>query len=162
MEHEARPDQAAGSDAFAFGKDTYFVAVKALLRKGEDLLITHDVFGQWDIPGGRLRPQDFDTPLETVLERKLCEELGEQLRYEMGAPCVFFRHERSEHGLGGRRVRIFAVGYEARYVGGPIALGDHHDQHLWVPAATFAADRYFVDGWLNGIRQYQRRLRDTD
>lgn len=139
-------------------KDTYFVAVKALLRGGDDLLITHDVFGQWDIPGGRLTPDDFDLPLETVLARKLREELGDGVRYELGDPCSFFRHERSEHGLGGRRIRIFAVGFEARYLGGPIALGPHHDRYVWVEAATFPADEYFVDGWLTGMRAYQQRL----
>lgn len=140
------------------GKDTYFVAVKALLRRADELLITHDIFGQWDIPGGRLRPEDFNVPLEAVLARKLREELGEALSYELGAPCVFFRHERSEHGLDGRRVRIFAVGYEARYLGGPVSLGEHHDQYLWVHAATFPANQYFVGGWLEGLRDYQLRL----
>jgi 8-oxo-dGTP pyrophosphatase MutT (NUDIX family) len=140
------------------GKDTYFVAVKALLRRKEQLLITHDIFGQWDIPGGRLRPEDFDVPLEEVLERKLQQELGEEARYELGAPDVFFRHERPEHGLNGQRVRIFAVGYEAQYLGGSIVLGAHHDRYLWVHAATFPADQFFVDGWLAGIREYQRGL----
>ncbi len=156
----AGPQRASGSDGSALGKDTYFVAVKALLRDGDELLITHDVFGQWDIPGGRLRPQDFDVPLEAVLARKLGEELGDELRYELGGPCVFFRHERSEQGLDGHRVRIFAIGYEARYSGGSIALGEHHDRHEWVHAATFPADQYFVDGWLKGIQEYQQCLRN--
>jgi len=141
-------------------KDTYFVAVKALLRNGHDLLITHDIYGQWDIPGGRLRSDDFDVPLEAVLERKLREELGDDLRYTLDAPCVFFRHERSEQGLDGRRVRIFAVGFEADFLGGSIKLGPHHNRHLWVDAATFPADEYFVDGWLEGLRTYQQHLRE--
>lgn len=119
------------------------------------MLITHDVFGAWDIPGGRLRPEDFEVPLEAVLERKLREELGEDLSYRLGGPCVFFRHERAEHGLDGRRVRIFAVGYEASYLDGAIELGRHHDRYLWVPAATFPASEYFEDGWLKGMRAYQ-------
>lgn len=139
-------------------KDTYFVAVKALLRKGPDLLITHDVYGHWDIPGGRLRRDDFSTPLEAVLERKLREELGTDFRYELHAPCVFFRHERSENGLDGQRVRIFAIGFEADFLDGSIHLGPNHNEYLWVDAATFPADDYFTDGWLDGIRTYQRRL----
>lgn len=136
----------------------YFVAVKALLRDQGNLLIIHDVFGQWDIPGGRLRPQDFHVELEGVLKRKVREELGEDIDYELGAPCVFFRHERSEHGLGGRKVRIFAVGFEARYLSGQIRLGPHHDRFLWVDAATFPAERYFVGGWLAGLNVYQQGL----
>jgi hypothetical protein len=140
------------------GKDTYFVAVKALLRDKKQLLITHDIFGQWDIPGGRLRPDDFDVPLEAVLERKLREELGNEAHYDLGGPRVFFRHERSEQALDGQRVRIFALGYDAQYGGGSIVLGKHHDRYLWVDAATFPADEYFVGGWLAGIREYQMRL----
>lgn len=142
-------------------KDTYFVAVKALLRNGRDLLITHDIYGQWDLPGGRLRSDDFDASLDAVLERKLREELGDDFRYALRAPSVFFRHERSEHSLDGQRVRIFAVGFEADFLGGSIELGPHHDQYLWVDAATFSADDYFVDGWLKGLRTYQQRLRSS-
>jgi 8-oxo-dGTP pyrophosphatase MutT (NUDIX family) len=139
-------------------KDLYFVAVKALLRNGADLLITHDIYGQWDIPGGRLRSDDFDVALEVVLERKLREELGDDLRYSLGAPSVFFRHERPEAGLDGRRVRIFAIGFEADFLGGEIRLGPHHDRQLWVDAMSFPVHEYFVDGWLAGLRAYQERL----
>ncbi len=50
---------------FTVNKDVYFVAVKVFLQneKGK-LLITKDRFGDWDIPGGRLRENDFDVPLQ--------------------------------------------------------------------------------------------------
>jgi ADP-ribose pyrophosphatase YjhB (NUDIX family) len=140
-------------------KDTYFVAVKAMVRRGGDLLITHDVFGQWDLPGGRLRPEDFEAPLDAVLARKMREELGDEFRYALGDPRIFFRHERAEHGLGDRRVRIFAVGYEAEYVDGPITLGPSHDRYLWLDASRFSADDYFEGGWLSGVREYQQMIR---
>lgn len=37
------------------GKDVYFVAVKALLRDGNKILLTHDIWDQWDLPGGRIK-----------------------------------------------------------------------------------------------------------
>ncbi|HXD53759.1 MAG TPA: NUDIX domain-containing protein [Solirubrobacteraceae bacterium] len=140
-------------------KDTYFVAVKAMVRRGDELLITHDVFGQWDLPGGRLRPEDFETPLDEVLARKMREELGDEFRYALGDPRIFFRHERAEQGLDDRQVRIFAVGYEAEYVDGTIALGPHHDRYLWVDASSFPAGDYFEGGWLAGVREYQQLIR---
>lgn len=76
------------------GKDVYFVAAKALIRDGEKLLVTHDVFGDWDIPGGRIKKDEFEKPFEAVLERKIREELGSDIRYEVGAPKVFFKVER--------------------------------------------------------------------
>src|SRR5437868_2592076 len=101
-----------------FEKDLYFVAVKLFLRDGNKLLITHDIFGDWDLPGGRIRKDEFDKPLDDVIERKMQEELGDQIEYSLGEPRVFFRVERQEHNLNGQAVRIFGVGYVAEYNGG--------------------------------------------
>jgi len=136
-------------------KDLYFVAVKLLLRDGDKLLITHDIFGDWDLPGGRIRKDEFDKPLEAVIERKINEELGPKVRYELGKPKVFFRVERAEHSLGGEKVRIFAVGYEAKYLGGEVSLGDHHDRMEWVDINSFEPEAYFTGGWLKGVQEYK-------
>lgn len=135
-------------------KDLYFVAVKLLLRDGDKLLITHDIFGSWDLPGGRLKPDEFDKPLEAVIERKVREELGLAVQYELGDPKVFFRVEREEEGMNGQKVRIFAVGYEAKYKGGEVMLGKNHDQHEWVVVRSFEPEQYFKGGWLTGVQEY--------
>ena len=138
-------------------KDIYFVAVKVLLRKGDDLLITHDIFDEWDIPGGRIKPDEFETPLENIVARKMREELGGDVQYSLGKPTVFFRHERTEYTTK-QRVRIFAVGYEATYEGGDIKLGDIHDKYEWVDVKTFKPEAYFTGGWLKGLQEYLRGL----
>jgi len=138
-------------------RDLYFVAVKLLLRDGSKLLITHDIFGSWDLPGGRIRKEEFDKPLESVIERKINEELGSEVHYELGLPQVFFRVERVERqteGFDGKLVRIFAIGYDAIYKGGKIELGEHHDQMEWVDVKTFKPEDYFTGGWLTGIQEY--------
>lgn len=140
-------------------RDLYFVAVKLLLRDANKLLITHDIFGDWDLPGGRIRKNEFGTSLESVIERKINEELGTKVRYKLGKPVVFFRVEREEHDLNGQKVRIFAVGYEARYLSGEINLGDHHDKMEWVDVSSFKPEEYFNDGWLSGLQEY---LEKTD
>lgn len=135
------------------GKDVYFVAAKALVRDGGKLLITHDVFGDWDIPGGRIKKDEFEKPFEAVLERKIREELGDDIQYEMGGPRVFFKVERVEAGID-TKVRIFAVGYEVKYLGGAIILGNHHDEYRWVDVNDFKPDELFVGGWANGLKEY--------
>ncbi len=135
------------------GKDVYFVAVKLLLRDGDKLLITHDVFGSWDIPGGRIKKDEFNKPLESVIERKMKEEIGSEVKYSLGEPKVFFRVERMEHGVN-MKVRIFAVGYEATYESGDISLGDHHDEFRWVDINTFKPEELFKDGWQTGLQEY--------
>jgi len=134
-------------------KDLYFVAVKLLLRDQNKLLITHDIFGDWDIPGGRIRKEEFNTPLESVIARKMEEELGPDVKYSLGVPKVFFRVERLEHSLN-KKVRIFAIGYEAKYLRGKITLGENHDKMEWVNIVSFQPDKYFTGGWLAGIKEY--------
>lgn len=139
-------------------KDTYFVAVKVFLLDSKgNFLITKDRFGDWDIPGGRLREQDFDVPLERVVERKIREELGEAIVYKLGNPVVFMRHERDEILSSGNRERrrIFAVGYIAEYQSGELVLGKNHETCEWVPVKTFDPNARFTGGWLRGIQDFQ-------
>ncbi len=138
-------------------RDQYYVAMKVLLRDGDKLLITHDIFGDWDIPGGRIRVNEFESSLESVIQRKMREELGPDVQYELGEPKVFFRVERTEHSLG-KAVHIFAVGYEAKYLGGELTLGDHHDRMEWVDIRAFKPGDYFTGGWLRGIIEYQSKV----
>lgn len=140
------------------GKDVYFIAVKSLLRDGNKLLITHDVFGSWDIPGGRIKKDEFEKPLEAVLERKIKEELGSNIKYTIGEPKVYFRVERIENGID-TKVRIFAIGYEVRYLGGEIQLGANHDEYRWVNVNDFNPDELFKDGWQTGLQDYLKIAR---
>lgn len=137
-------------------KDLYNIALKLLLRDGDKLLITHDIYKEWDLPGGRILPEEFEADFVDVIERKIREELGTDVKYEVSEPKVFFRVERVE--VDGRKARIFAIGYEAQYLNGEIKLGDHHDKLEWVDAKTFPADQYFTGGWLKGIQEYQEKL----
>ena len=139
-------------------KDLYFIAAKILLRDGNKLLVTHDIFGDWDIPGGRIRINEFDTPIANIVERKIREELGPNAEYKLGKPAVTFRVERFEHGLK-KQVCIFAVGYEATYLGGDILLGEHHDEMKWVDVATYDPAEDFTGGWLRGMQEYLEIIR---
>jgi 8-oxo-dGTP pyrophosphatase MutT (NUDIX family) len=138
----------------SYEKDLYFVAVKLLIRDGSKLLITHDIFGSWDLPGGRIKKDEFKASLPSVIKRKIQEELGNEFRYSFGEPIVFFRVEREEHNLDNKKVRIFAIGYDAVYEGGDVQLGDHHDRYEWVDVESFKPEDYFVDGWLEGVQEY--------
>ena len=103
-----------------------------------------------------MRPEDFKTPLERVVKRKITEELGKSLKYKLGQPVVFMRHGRMELLPSGKKAkrRIFAVGYQARYLGGTIRLGKNHLKYLWVEKRGFKPAKYFKGGWLNGVKEY--------
>jgi ADP-ribose pyrophosphatase YjhB (NUDIX family) len=140
-------------------KDLYFVAVKLFLENDKDqLLITKDRFNDgWDLPGGRLRENDFETSLSDVIKRKMSEELGDKAIYEVGEPVVFMRHEREELLSSGEKEmrRIFAIGYEAKYLGGEVVLGKNHEKYEWVDLKTFKPEDYFTGGWLRGVKEFQ-------
>lgn len=143
-------------------KDVYFVAVKVFLEDDKgNFLITKDCFGDWDLPGGRLRENDFEIPLEQIIERKMHEELGDRIVYELGETVVHMRHERNEILETGAREkrRIFAIGYSAIYKAGEIALGKNHEEFEWVSIKDFEPDKYFNGGWLKGIQEYLQKKR---
>ncbi len=143
-------------------KDDYLVAVKLLLRDGDKLLITHDIFGQWDIPGGRIREDQFKTPIEDILRDKVIEELGPDIKYELGDIKATFRVERAEAGRGGEAVRIFGIGYEAKYLGGEVKLGEHHDKCEWVNIKTVNLSNYTSPaGWVEQLGEYQREVNNN-
>ncbi len=138
-------------------KDLYFVAVKVFLEDDKgNFLITKDRFNAWDIPGGRLRPEDFDVDLEDVLDRKIKEELGSDVIYELHEPIVYMRHERNEILAEGKteKRRIFAIGYRAKFILGEIELGDSHEKYEWVSRSDFKPEDYFEGGWLKGVKEY--------
>ena len=135
-------------------KETYFVAVKVFVEQNGKLLILKDNFGDWDLPGGRIKKDEFNVPLEQIVTRKLSEELGNDVLYALGKPIVFMRHERTEAAQGNPTVRIFAVGYEATFQGGEIKLSSRHTELQWVDIKTFKPKDYFTDGWLKGVEEY--------
>src|SRR3989338_843441 len=134
-------------------KDLYFVAVKVFLEKDGKFLIVKDSFGNWDLPGGRIRKGEFETPLEAVIRRKIFEELGPEIVYTSGRPAVFMRHERVEGGTS-NTVRIFAIGYEATLESGEVRLSHRHTEMLWADQRNFKPEKYFTGGWLKGVEEY--------
>lgn len=136
-------------------KETYFVAVKVFLEKDGKLLILKDNFGDWDLPGGRIKKDEFYASLDQVVKRKLSEELGSDITYTVEErPAVFMRHERVEVAPGSPTVRIFALGYAGNLEAGEIQLSPRHGEMLWVDPSSFIPDDYFKGGWLQGVKEY--------
>lgn len=77
-------------------KDQYYVAVKLFLERDGKLFVFKDIWDEWDLPGGRIRVHEFETPLEYIVKRKMDEEIGPDVKYELGKPIVMMRHERVE------------------------------------------------------------------
>jgi len=124
------------------------------LEKDDKLLILRDNFGDWDLPGGRIKKGEFDVSLDQIIKRKMSEELGHDIQYTIDKPVVFMRHERVEQTQGNPTVRIFAIGYGGTLQSGDIQLSDRHPEMLWVDPKNFKPEKYFKGGWLKGVREY--------
>ena len=125
-------------------KDTYFVAVKIFLEHGGKLFVFKDRFGDWDLPGGRIKRDEFSTPLDQVIRRKILEELGNEVECSVGKPEVFMRHERHEAVPGSPIVRIFAIGYPAILIKGSIRMSKQHIEMKWVDPLKFKPEEQVV------------------
>ena len=135
-------------------KDTYFIAVKVFLEKDGKFLVIKDNFGDWDLPGGRMKKDEFETPIENIISRKMLQEVGSDVKYEIGKPLLFLRHERVEVAPGSPTVRIFAIGYPAYWKEGDVKLSERHVEMFWADPKTFRPEEYFTGGWLKGVQEY--------
>lgn len=143
----------------SWAKDEYLVALKLIVRDGDNILILKDGFGNWDIPGGRIRKDQFNTPYEQILREKIDVELGVEFTYKLGDIKTLMRVERIEHGRDGQKVRIFAVGYEAFYKSGEINLASYLESYEWINIRTTNLDTYKDDsGWVDKLKDYQNQL----
>lgn len=145
------------TESHLINQDQYYVAVKLFLERDAKLFIFKDKWNCWDLPGGRIRKHEFETPLEQVITRKMSEEIGDDVTYKLGNPVVMMRHERVEELKGDATdptIRIFAIGYEATLESGEPSMGDHHIEMKWVDIDTFEPEKYFTGGWLKGVQEY--------
>lgn len=138
-------------------KGFFPVAAKVLLCDGNKLLILHDVFGDWDLPGGRILPQEFGKDIREVIDRKIHQELGNGISYSIEeTPETYFQVIRTERDTGSESY-IFGIGFTALYLEGEINLGPHHDTYEWVDMDKFKPADYFSHGWEVGVRSYLQR-----
>ncbi len=136
-------------------KDPYFIAVKVFLEKENSFLIMKDKFGEWDLPGGRIKKFEFETPFEDIIYRKMTEELGENIVYKTESiPSVLMRHERVEASPGNPVIHIFGLGYRASLTEGEPKLSEAHVELKWVDLKSFEPSKFFKGGWLKGVEEY--------
>lgn len=137
--------------------DNYNVAVKAFLVKENKIFLCKDIAGKWDLPGGRVSPDEFNMSFERILERELEEELGKNIKYRNNGIVCLFRHQRREVTEKGEpEKRILILGFEVEYLDGNIALSDEHAEYRWV---NFDEALNLLDGGhLDGFKKYLKFL----
>ena len=109
-----------------------FVGVKALIKNeaGQILLIREAAYdegineGKWDVPGGRIKPEE---PIFVGLEREVREEVGITIepRELLGVFETF-------PVIKGESCHIVRVYFAAKALSTDIVLSEEHDEYEWV------------------------------
>jgi len=111
----------------------YQVAMKILLKRGDEYLFVLDSSGnRYDLPGGRADDNEYEIPLQKILEREVREELGRTLKCRLGKPIYQFRRH-----LKNKNRYVFITVYEAKYLSGRIKLSPEHTEYKWINLKSF-------------------------
>ena len=94
--------------------------VKAIIRKGNKVLVLIEPGGRPDLPGGRVEENE---DLLAALGREVFEETG--LSVEIMGVVLSWSFEKSS-GL-----KIFGSTYLCSYVGGQVRLSHEHRSYFW-------------------------------
>lgn len=107
--------------------EMFYVAQKAIINKGGEILVLNDPIEGLDFPGGKM--QEGETSPEESLAREVYEEVG--LKITVGKP---FLNTIEPFQLGHRFYgkRAFISWYLCEYVSGEIKLSEEHASFTWV------------------------------
>ncbi len=146
------------------GTDTFHVSQKLFIINGKrELLILKSANNPfYDVPGGRLDKDEFNSPLLDSLRREIREELGRGVSLTIQKGVVALARDCLWNKVLGRldyERHVFLLFYEAQYQGGEIMLSDEHESYKWVKIATFNPVNMFKPGTEQAIREYLAKNR---
>jgi 8-oxo-dGTP pyrophosphatase MutT (NUDIX family) len=143
--------------------DLFQVSQKLFIKNDRnELLILKSAHGWfYDVPGGRMDYQEFETPFLISLKREVEEELGRQVILDIHeSPVALARVQLWDKQLNQYHYRrVFMVFYEADYQGGEIVLSEEHTCMQWVPIAEFNPKGLFKPGMEQAVFSYLERKR---
>ncbi|MCL5010981.1 MAG: NUDIX hydrolase [Patescibacteria group bacterium] len=146
-------------------KDFYQVSLKVFLKneKGEVLGLKaakggiYDGF--YDLPGGRINIDEFETPFADIVKRELREEIG-NVDYDLVLnPVAFARNENpnKKSPLGGL-VHMFNIFFEASYKSGEIEISEEHIGFEWIKLEKETLNKYFKLAVFKGAQAYLENM----
>ncbi len=106
----------------------FFVAQKAFIQKGNEVLVINDPLEGLDFPGGKIQDNELD--VIKSLKREVQEETGLEIEVEKPFHTLISIFPESHPKLAGKKV--FLVCYRCTYVSGDVVLSEEHDSLKWV------------------------------
>lgn len=122
------------------------ISVKALIRKGDVVLLVQDHKGKWEMPGGKI---DFGERPEDALCRELEEELGFTrviIKDIVNAWTFFVESDGVEY-------QFIVLVYEVISEDEEVKKSDEHMHHEWVSIVEIDSLN-MRDGYKESIRKF--------
>ena len=142
-------------------RDSYHVSLKLVLKnnKNEILGLKAVSWGSlanfYDLPGGRIDTDEFNTPFAEVIKREASEEIGNVDFHLHLKPIAIGRHLiPASMASEKREIHILYVFFEADYISGDIKISDEHTGYQWINIKENDPKKYFTSGILEGILAY--------
>ena len=128
------------------------VATKALVFRGDKLLVLKHEDNKVDFPGGRVDESERNVSWHDALQREIDEELGEDIEITLGETAFVSKRSYLKDGV---RHHIAAIYFLAKYKDGDIRLSDEHIGYEWINVSDLLTDKFaFVS------EDEQNKLRD--
>lgn len=140
-------------------KDLYQVSLKVLLKnnKGEVLVLkavdNGSYAGFYDLPGGRIDTDEFETNFSEIIAREMKEEIGD-IQYRLdSAPVAVGRHRiPAKLTTAGKELHVLYLFFSAEYLNGEIKTSDEHMGLQWLNLEDIDPAKYFKSGILEGVK----------
>jgi len=140
-------------------RDFYQVSLKAILKDKDGQVLglkgveDGTFVGFYDLPGGRIDEDEFETSYQEILSREIKEEVGDISFKIHPKPVALGRHRVApEHsGKLNRELHIIYIFFEADYLGGEIKISHEHAGYDWFDLNKISLPEYFKSGILEGI-----------
>jgi 8-oxo-dGTP diphosphatase len=142
------------------------ISLKILVKnKQGEILILKDppdgmLYGNWDLPGGRIFCEEVEASFSEILDREIKEELGDKVNITVDSTvaAVGRQHWYPDPTTGREEHRIWLF-FEGEHQGGPIIISSEHERYQWVRLDEINMEEYFMGAALEGIREYLPLLR---
>jgi len=136
FDQSKKPSRDAIISQMAKDKACYNVSLKVLIEKdGKFLMLTNNE-GILDLPGGRVDADEHKEPLRQTLLREIAEELGEDIKVEIGEPVMCFRRIFDDYDID-----VFLVVFSGKTISGDISISDEHNDYFWMSPQEVIADQ---------------------
>lgn len=142
-------------------KDFYQISLKLILKNSQREILglkgldNGSYKGYYDLPGGRIDTDEFETSLPDIIAREIKEELGDITYNLKSKPVAVGRHFIPASMIDIRKdTHVLYLFFEAEYIKGELKISDEHNGYHWLNLKEIELNDYYISGILDGVKMY--------